>query len=270
MTSHSQDAMSDATSMEPTERFSERVGHFMRHRPNYPEAALEHLETHDVLGVGTDVAEMGSGTGIFSEQLIGHGCEVWALEPNSPMRSVAEATLETRALFHSIAAEAEETPLEDDSVELVAAAQAFHWFDLEATREEWRRILAPPHRVALLWALRRTEGDAFHEDLEAFLRRHGIDYAETVERIESRIEELPMFFGGEEGDAFQHETFDDHQTLDFEAFEGLLLSYSYVPLPGDEGYEAMAEDLEELFQTHEEDGEVQLEYDTELYFGTIG
>jgi SAM-dependent methyltransferase len=261
--------MSDSASREPTERFSERVGHFMRHRPDYPEAALKYLEARDVLGVGAKVADMGSGTGIFSEQLIGRGCEVWAIEPNSPMRSVAEATLEARRSFHSIAAEAEQTPLEEGSVDLVIAAQAFHWFDLEPAVEEFRRISSPPHELALLWNLRKTDVDAFHEDLEAFLRTHGIDYDETVERVETRIDELPDVFGGPEGEAFEHETFEYEQALDFEGFEGLLLSYSYLPLPGDDGYEAMADDLEELFETHAEEGEVHLQYDTEVYVGTL-
>mgnify|MGYP006306543733 CR=1 FL=1 len=125
--------------LKSVERFSSRAAEYSRHRPSYPQAALDRLEQEGWVEIGTKVADVGSGTGIFSEQLMGKGCRVWAIEPSSEMRGIAEGTLGSRSQFHSVTGDAGSIPLDDDSVDLVCAAQAFHWFDVEAARRERER-----------------------------------------------------------------------------------------------------------------------------------
>ena len=48
-----------------------------------------------------------------------------------------------------VCAVAEELPVDDHSVSLVAAAQAVHWFDFERFNAECRRVLAPDGVVAV-------------------------------------------------------------------------------------------------------------------------
>jgi ubiquinone/menaquinone biosynthesis C-methylase UbiE len=49
---------------------------------------------------------------------------------------------------------AERIPLPDQSVDVVVAAQAFHWFDAVAAAKEIRRVLKPGGRMGLIWNVR--------------------------------------------------------------------------------------------------------------------
>lgn len=129
------------------QRFSDRVQDYTRYRPSYPPALLDHL-AHYGLQPGAVVMDAGSGTGILSELLLDRGATVYAVEPNSPMREESVRRLGTRSGFHAVPATAEETGLPESSIDLITAAQAFHWFDVTATRSEWTRVLRPGGRVA--------------------------------------------------------------------------------------------------------------------------
>ena len=98
-------AQEDAT---PTDRFSDRVANYVRYRPGYPSGLSQALMRAGV-GEGSQVADIGSETGISAELILDLGCHVYAVEPNGPMREAAEAKLGGNKRFHSIAGTAEST-----------------------------------------------------------------------------------------------------------------------------------------------------------------
>ena len=53
-----------------TQRFTNRVAHYAKHRPSYPLAILDLLEAECDLTSASVVADVGSGTGILSELLL--------------------------------------------------------------------------------------------------------------------------------------------------------------------------------------------------------
>lgn len=136
---------------DPTARFSNRARAYARARPSYPEETLAILRAHHGLVVSpaagpSVVADVGAGTGIFTRLLLDAGARVFAVEPNADMRAEAERALfgpSYAGRFTSVDGRAEATTLEPASVDLVVAAQAFHWFDVEAARLEHARILRP-------------------------------------------------------------------------------------------------------------------------------
>jgi SAM-dependent methyltransferase len=211
------------------------------------------------------VADVGSGPGILSRMLVVRGHRVLAVVPNREMREAAERALAARAGFTSIDGTAEATALDDVSVDLVTAAQSFHWFRPTEARREFARILRPPRRVALIWNVRRTEGSylSAYEDL---LQRFGTDYAQVDHRLHSTPERLHAFFGG---DRYTSARFDHEQRLDWDGVRGRALSASYVPAAGP-AHETFLRELERLFRDHAVAGAVRIEYDTTLHFGTLG
>lgn len=252
------------------DRFSPRAGEYTRHRPDYPDEALDYLESRGIIDLGTEVADVGAGTGIFTEQLIARGCKVWAVEPNAAMRTLAENDLQSRNMFHSVPADAEDIRMDDDSVDVVTVAQALHWFDIEAAREEFRRILRSPKRVVLLWNIRKFDANPFMEDFEDVVAEYGIDYEDVYERYDKYVDSLDEFFGGDESDGvYTHRTFDHIQPLDRQGLLGLVTSFSYMPRPSDDGFDEMVSDIQGVFDDHAEGGEVEMLYDTEMFFGTL-
>nr|NIP59195.1 class I SAM-dependent methyltransferase [Gemmatimonadota bacterium]NIR79606.1 class I SAM-dependent methyltransferase [Gemmatimonadota bacterium]NIT88663.1 class I SAM-dependent methyltransferase [Gemmatimonadota bacterium]NIU32101.1 class I SAM-dependent methyltransferase [Gemmatimonadota bacterium]NIU36696.1 methyltransferase domain-containing protein [Gemmatimonadota bacterium] len=164
------------TDPETTGRFAGRVAEYARWRPGYPPELLALLREELGLKPGDVVADVGSGTGLLSRLFRENGHPVLAVEPDPEMRRVAEEELGGVPGFRSVAGRAEETNLEAGSVDLVVAGQAFHWFDRDAAREEFRRILREPRRVALVWYTRVVGAGPFMEALERLLLEHGTDY----------------------------------------------------------------------------------------------
>lgn len=246
----------------PTQRFSSRVGTYSRFRPSYPAAVLDILKQECGLTPETVVADVASGTGIFTRLLLENGNQVFGVEPNDAMRKAGEEYLGGYPKFRSIAGTAEHTTLPDTSVDLITAAQAAHWFDRDKAIAEFRRILKPGGYLALLWNDRRTDASGFGRDYETLLLNHGTDYAE-VKRRDAASQE---FFGG-----IKHEkrVLRNFQEFDYTALEGRLLSSSYTPPPGHPSHEAMLAHLRRVFDAHQQAGVVRMEYDTNLYFGQL-
>jgi SAM-dependent methyltransferase len=244
----------------PAQRFSNRVGDYVSGRPGYPDGVVSWLSATFGLGPHAAIADVGAGTGISAALLLRHGYRVFAVEPNDAMREAAIANLGNDPRFRAVAAPAEATTLEAASIDAVVAAQAFHWFDRTAFRAECARILTPAGFVALLWNVRRVEGSPFAADYEALLREFGTDYL-AVRHENVSDEELSAFFRG----PFERRVFDNVQILDRAGLRARLMSSSYVPAAGQPGHEPMLEALDALFDKHQRDGRVAMEYELRAY-----
>lgn len=251
--------------MNSKERFSNRVELYEKYRPSYPVAAIDHLYDTVGLSPGCEVADVGAGTGIFSKLLLERGSRVTAVEPNKEMREAAEKNLGGEGGFRTVAGSAEATGLPDGSVDFIVCAQAFHWFDREATQAEFRRILKPGGKVALIWNTRLTEGTPFREDYDRLLHKYGTDYQE-VKHTNITEESLASFF---RLGRIQEARFPNQQWFDFEGLSGRLLSSSYSPIPGDPNYEPMMSELRSLFDRSQQNGEISFDYETQVFWGEV-
>jgi SAM-dependent methyltransferase len=249
--------------LDPTRRFSDRVDYYVRHRPDYPVGLLDLLRREADLRPGKRIADVGSGTGRSTEPFLRAGHLVYAVEPNREMRAAAERALGSLPGFRSVDGTAESTGLPPACVDLVVAAQAFHWFRADAARREFRRILAPGGRIALLWN-RRVEASPFLRAYEALLRRLSLDYAAVDHRRTTDSGAVERFFGTS---GCRRATLPHEQVLDWPGLEGRALSASYVPLPGQPRHEEMMRGLRALFDAHARAGRVRIEYETEVYCG---
>lgn len=249
--------------MDSTQRFSDRVENYIRYRPRYPRAVLDVLRREIGLAPNWAVADLGSGTGISCELFLAEGHAVYGVEPNAAMRTAAERLLAGFPMFHSVEGTAEATTLDSSSFDLVIAAQAFHWFDLPRVRVECQRILRPGGWVVLLWNTRQIDTTPFLREYEALLHRHGTDYA-AVQHNNIDAVQIDAFYGAGN---WRRLTVDNSQALDLDGLRGRLLSSSYVPNIGEPGCDAMLADLERLFAKHALEGNVSLDYITEIYAG---
>jgi SAM-dependent methyltransferase len=247
-----------------TSRFSDRVGNYVRYRPGYPAEALRVLIDDCGLRPEHEIADIASGTGIWTGMLLENGNRVIGVEPNPEMRQAGERLLAGFAQFTSVAGTAEATTLADASVDFVTVAQAAHWFQREQARREFIRILKPGGWLVLLWNERLTDATPFLRAYEQQLLRFGTDYAEV--RHERTTDEVNQFF---DPAPFQERVFAMRQELDYAGLEGRLLSSSYVPAPGHPKHAEMLEELGRVFAAHNVEGRVVFEYKTRVYFGRL-
>lgn len=212
----------------------------------------------------TVVADIASGTGIWTRVLLGNGNPVYGVEPNAEMRKAGEEFLKEYPRFTSVAGTAEATTLGDHSVGIVTAAQAAHWFDRERARREFVRILKPGGWTVLLWNERLTDSTEFLRVYEKLLLDYGTDYKEV--RHERTTAEIREFFAPA---AYREEVFKFRQEFDYEGLEGRLLSSSYTPQSGHKNYEPMLKELRRVFEENQVGGQVSVEYDTRVFFGIL-
>jgi SAM-dependent methyltransferase len=247
-----------------TQRFSSRVDNYVRYRPGYPREVLNLLKKDCDLATESVIADIASGTGIFTQMLLENGNRVFAVEPNAEMRRAGEEFLRSYPRFTSVAGTAEATTLPDHSVEIVTAAQAAHWFDREKARGEFIRILKPGGWCVLLWNERRTDSTSFLREYEQLLLTYGTDYEEV--RHERTTAEIAGFFSPT---PFELSTLEMRQEVDYAGLEGRLLSSSYTPTPEHENYEPMLRELQRIFDEHQINDRVSLDYNTLVYYGQL-
>jgi hypothetical protein len=72
------------------------------------------------------------------------------------------------------------------------------------------------------------------------------------------------FFGT---DAVTHFVCNNFQIFNYDGLRGRLLSSSYTPKEDQVGYELLLEGLEELFEKHQENDQIQFIYLTEMFYG---
>lgn len=248
----------------PTERFSSRVENYARYRPSYPKEVIGVLSGECGLTPDSVVADIASGTGLFTRLLLENGNRVFGIEPNKEMREAGEHYLSGFPKFTSMAATAEATTVADHSVDLITCAQAAHWLRREEALREFQRILKPDGFVAIIFNDRQVKGNAFADDYEQLVVKYGTDYSE-VQRL-GKIFEGTDFFA-----PFRCEkrTLPNFQDFDYASLEGRLLSSSYAPQAGDPKHEPMLADLRQIFEQHQRRGLVRMEYDTNIYFGKL-
>lgn len=254
----------NSSARDPRQRFSDRVEDYVRYRPDYPRALLDHLATRCGLGPTCSAADVGSGTGILTRLLIDVGARVFAVEPNREMRAAAEGALGSHRLFHSVEGSAEATTLADGSVDLVTAAQAFHWFDPPRARVEFARILRPGGFVALVWNQRKDS--PFNRDYEAMLHRFAPEYAQVNERDRAAEPKLRAFFAPSVPELAR---FDHEQLFDEQGLRGRLMSSSYAPRSADPLHAPMMQRLAEIFATHASGGHIAFRYETIVWYGHL-
>lgn len=245
-------------------KFDKKGEIYSKARPSYPDKLFIYLKDQNLISDSTVAADIGSGTGIFTEKLCPYVSRVFAVEPNDGMRSVAEDKYTAYENIISVNGSAEDTKLSDKSVDFITVAQAFHWFDRQSFKTECRRILKDDGNILLVWNDRDTESELIRENYD----------------INRRF--CPNFKGSSNGFDFSRDTFrdffdDDFDTVQFRndliydenTFVLRCLSSSYAPKPGEENYDEYVAELQKLFKKHSLNGTASYPYITRCYIGRL-
>ncbi|MEM7335400.1 MAG: class I SAM-dependent methyltransferase [Chloroflexota bacterium] len=241
---------------EPTKRFTNRAKNYVKFRPSYPTAVYECLQAECGLDKTAVIADIGSGTGLFTELFLKQGNVVHGIEPNRGMREAGEFYLKKYAKFKSVNGTAEKTTLPANSVDFIVAGQAAHWFELQSARREFVRILKLGGTIALSWNRFDTNGSAFMKAYEEFYGRFSTLKPEDNTHGPTDIPTILM------GKGYQRRIFPNPRRINFENFEGGVLSSSVMPLENPELRPA----IRDLFEKFVENGEVELLNQSHLLF----
>jgi SAM-dependent methyltransferase len=212
--------------------FDAWAGEYDRFRPGYPDELFTAIEARLRLPDHPLVVDLGAGTGRASLAMAARGWRVTAVEPGRQMLDLLRDRASDEGLVVStVQANAEATGLDPMSVDLVTAAQAFHWFAREEAMTEIARILRPGGGLALFWNVRDATRSPFLADYAELLKAStesaddpGIGRYEASGRTATQraLEEAPGFE--------PPELVELHQEVPMtgEQFIGMAFTASYV------------------------------------------
>lgn len=252
----------------PLGYFSGRGKDYEKYRLIYPASAIDTILSD--LGSLTQItaADIGAGTGIGARLLADRGIRVVAIEPNKDMRTTA--TLHKNVEF--LIGTAEQIPLENASVDLVTSFQAFHWFDFDKSLKEFRRILKPSGRLALIWSF-WDQSDLISKEYTRLVFEASKDQepqSQSGMQLKAWFKSIryQLFWQGLWLPYFtnlERYEFVSNQSLDFPGLVGLARSQGFTPSEG-EGLEKLMSDLAVFHQRFcDRQGSVRLMYRTRLY-----
>lgn len=239
---------------------------YAQFRPSYPQEFIDYLYSDVGIGKNSSVADIGSGTGILTRQLIEKGNTVFAVEPNEDMRKVAEQELQEYVGFISINGTAENTTLADCSVDYITVAQAFHWFDRQNFKAECKRILKPNGKVILVWNSRDETSGLVREN-DAVNRKYCPDFkgfSGGMRGMENDDDINDFFAGG-----YEIKIFENNLIFDEQGFIGRNLSASYALKESDNNYRSYIAELKALFDKYGDNRQLVMPNLTRSYVGMV-
>jgi SAM-dependent methyltransferase len=249
-----------------SEVFSTKVRDYLASRPDYPDALFDALAARGLVRDGAAIADVGAGTGLLTRGLLQRGCSVIAVEPSGEMRAAADQLLAPFPGYRSVEGTAERLPLPDASLDGITAAQAFHWFDVEAARAECLRVLRPAGQVALVWN-DRVSSDPLHVALDAILNRYGGERRGALVAHESERAGVQRFFGTARP---VQVSFTNEHALDGQGLVSLAFSRSYMPQRDTDAGREAERALRELFAAFAADDRIAVRYTTTAIIGRPG
>lgn len=250
--------------MDNTEKFTNKADKYVSSRPSYPTMLMDYLYNEVGLTDKSKIADIGAGTGIFTRQLLERNSEVIAVEPNDDMRAKLVGLQDEFKNLQILSGTAENTLLENENVDFVTVAQAFHWFDAEKFKTECRRVLKKGGKAVLIWNNRDEKSDIVKENIEIF-RKYCKDFTCLSGSRLKNYDGFGKFFAGE----YKLLKFENNLQFDREKFVGRSLSASYSLTANDEKFDEYVKALNDLFDKYEKNGIATMPNYTVAYIGEV-
>lgn len=253
--------MYDPTRYNPSGRFSGLSALYTTGRPSYPAEAIQLILKGYARNQSSVLVDIGCGTGISTRLIAAEGLTVVGVDPNEDMLDEAlKADMPADWHIRYCSGSAESTGLDSDYCDVVLCAQAFHWFSPESALREFRRILKPGGKLALMWN-ERDETDPFTGKYGQLLRARADDTAIEVKRGEAGIELLrsPLFENANLA------CFSNSQVLNADTLMARAFSTSYAPKRDTADGGALAAELTQLLSELGQNGTATMRYTCSLY-----
>lgn len=239
---------------------------YSKYRPSYPLNFIDYLFTDVGISQSSIIADIGSGTGILTRQILEKCRKVYGIEPNADMRVIAETNLNKFLGFTSVNGNAENTTIDDNSVDYITVAQAFHWFDREKFKKECQRILKPEGKVILIWNIGDNKNELVIENYEVN-RKYCPNFKGFSDGMYGKTNEddFSDFFNGK----YETKVFLNNLIFDMDRFIGRNLSASYALKSNDAQYNNYVNELKKIYKRYSNNEQLIMPNLTRSYVGKV-
>ena len=243
-----------------TNAYTGKADEYHQYRWDYSPHAIHDIFNMTRITSQTVLADIGAGTGIFAKNFIERAGRIYAIEPNPEMHAITLKKFSSFDSCHVILGGSENTTLDDDSVDIITAAQAIHWFDPGPTLREFQRIL---RSQGWLVVIRNHLPESSYADALKNLMtpENGVS---SVNSGHPKKQDAPYYYGNGN---YQLHRYSFPISHDWESFLGSLLSASYTPKIEHPKYPQFRRKAEQIFTGLSSGGLVHTHGETELYVG---
>lgn len=249
--------------MDGTDKFSDKAEYYAAGRPLYSVEFIEYLKS-EIITKHSVIADIGCGTGKFTKQLLETGNKVYGVEPNRKMLTLAVNELEKFDGFIPINGSSSATSLMENSVDVITAAQAFHWFDVKEFYLECKRILKPGGFVILIWNTRDLS-DQINQDSYKIFKKYCPEFKGFSGGITEDDIRIKVFFNNR----YKKMYFENPIVYTKETFIKRCLSASYSLTANDDKFIEYIEELDKLFDKQSVSDTITMKNYTVAYIGTL-
>ncbi len=237
--------------------FDQKTKEYAIGRPTYPKEILNMIRD---IGIKKDslIADIGAGTGLLTNMLGELDCRIIAIEPNEEMLHECRQYCSSRENIECVHASAENTTLINNSIDIITIAQAFHWFDKQQCKQEFKRILKKDGYVMVVWNDLQKDSELANEYTN-ILHQYKVKTTAAIADFDPDEEKLTFF-----GQNFKKVFYDNWHSMTIDEFIGGALSLSYTPSKLDYKYADFIKVLRNLFSKYQVDNKILFHYKTEI------
>jgi ubiquinone/menaquinone biosynthesis C-methylase UbiE len=213
-------------------------------RPTYPDEAIDLIKS--LCNKPDIIIDLGAGTGKLTRLLGPIGArEIIAIEPVLSMR---ENLKKIPIITKIIDGTAEHISFEDNTIDIIICAQAFHWFANHRALAELHRVLKPNGLLILIWNLADDSGKEWFENINKYVECFKPDGTPRYKKMEwKNVFDNQKFFSSSQDKQFTHK---DRVTRDL--FMNRILSISFIAALPAEQKTKLIDQVRNVLENNEE------------------
>ena len=234
-------------------------------RPRYPRELMQRVAEKVPTGQRLMVVDAGAGTGIALEglkPLLGADCHYQAVDLSADMVARGRAKF-ADVEWHVASAEAFLERAAD--IDLIVAAQSFHWMDRPRFLDTAKRCLKPRGVLAILQNNRNVAASRFLDAYESLLEELSPDYSRDYRDFDFAGELEAAF--GPDGGTVEVAVVNWTRTMPLDHFTGMVGSSSQAQRALRAHGTIFLDRVMKLFRAFAPDGLLTLPYRSELFIG---
>jgi ubiquinone/menaquinone biosynthesis C-methylase UbiE len=147
-------------------------------RPGYPRELIDKLISASNLNIGSNILEIGAGTGKATMALAKKEYRIDCIEREPKMAEILKRKCEGLSNITITISDFETWAATDECrYDLVFSAQAFHWIGEETKYEKCRRLLKDEGHIGLFWYFSVVESEDTLDYLNSIFHKFSTGYA---------------------------------------------------------------------------------------------
>ncbi len=176
--------------MDRKKTFNENPENYNKYRPSYTKELFKDIIKYAAIDKNTNVIEVGIGTGLATSNFLDTSCNLKAIELGSSLAEFSKEKFKHYTNFSIHNSSFEEYVGNENTIDLLYSATAFHWIDEEVAYKKVLDLLKVNGVIALFWNIPSPfdKTDLMSIDIEKIYKKYFDSKMPSEEDLNKRYE----------------------------------------------------------------------------------